>query len=278
MEAFQDASVRIRLEISVIQLLLQDANTVWISFSQLRQAKRSRARGVNGCLSTSCCSKEKKNMTLNTQRIHRLIPLSDLSLTQLYSARLLRTPPASRHLFIACLNPLFSLSLLSSPESTLTPPSAVFLNDLPVIISIRLFVFVSWAVCTVMVSLQWTSAGCVLCSPSTEMKEEVWPLIDLPEDAPHSLVHTDTRQNKSVNGTRGMLFYVCGPSCQSLSFHLNTLLKLSHQTKSNYFVVMLSRRSQSSVHMHTRQRKSWATFYLATFQMSFSFMFFLCSP
>lgn len=186
-------------------------------------------------------------MTLNTQRIHKLIPLSDLSLTQLYSARLPRTPPApppSLH----CVLKLFILSVPpSSPESTLTPPSAAFLNDLPVIISIRLFVFVSWAVCTVMVSLQWTSAGCVLRSPSSEMKEEVWPLIDLPEDAPHTLVRTDTRQNKSVNGTRRMLFYVCAPSCQSLSFHLNTLLKLSRQTKSNYLVVMLSRRSQSSV-------------------------------
>lgn len=184
-------------------------------------------------------------MTLNTQRIHKLIPLSDLSLTQPYSARLLRTPPAPRPPpSLHCVLKPFTLSVPPpSPESTPTSPSAAFVNDLPVIISIRLFVFVSWAVCTVMVSLQWTSAGCVLCSPSTEMKEEVWPLIDLPEDAPHSLVHTDTRQNKSVNGTRGMLFYVCAPSCQSLSFHLNTLLKFSHQTKSNYLVVMLSRRS-----------------------------------
>lgn len=120
-----------------------------------------------------------------------------------------------------------------------------------------------------MVSLQWTSAGYVLCSPSSEMKEEVWPLIDLPEDASHSLVHTDTRHNKSVNGTGGMLFYICAPSCQSLSFHLNTLLKFSHQTKSNHLVVMLSRRSQSSVYMHTCQHKSWATCRLATFQMPF---------
>lgn len=50
---------------------------------------------------------KKKNMALSTQRIHGLIPVSDLSLTQLYPACLLRT---------------HSLRL-------------VFLNDFPVIVS-----------------------------------------------------------------------------------------------------------------------------------------------
>lgn len=81
-------------------------------------------------------------MTLSTLRIHGLIPLSDLSLTQLYRACLLRTD--SLCLFYSMFKP-FILSPLYEP---------VFLNDFPVIVSIPLFVSVSVSVCSVMVSLQ----------------------------------------------------------------------------------------------------------------------------
>lgn len=69
-----------------------------------------------------------KNMTLSTQRIHGLIPLSDLSLTQLYPTCLLRADSLS--CFFPCLNPLFSFCYTNLWFS-------VLLNNFPAIVSIH---------------------------------------------------------------------------------------------------------------------------------------------
>lgn len=107
-----------------------------------------------------------KDLTLNSQRIHGQIPVSDLSLTHLYSARLRRT--RSLHPSLSQLKSF--IRSLSSPATSLCPP----------------------LVCR-------TSSSCCslsLCSGQTlsrpTLTEKVEPLIDLGPKCPVLVPDTDS--------------------------------------------------------------------------------------